>query len=119
MDYLENLEPSLFNEIKKPFVYIAGYLTRNDNQFSECETHFYYEKYGKYANLTDHGKLKVPSDCCIHIYTDAMITQTDAGRKTHEERKQEGRRMKTSLQLYLPLILFVRFDVWKGVGDRT
>ena len=44
---------------------IAGYITRNDNQHSECETHFYYEKYGKYTNLTDHGKLKVPSD---HIF---------------------------------------------------
>ena len=43
-------------------VYIAGYITRNHNQPSECETHFYYEKYGKYPNLTDHGKLKVPSD---------------------------------------------------------
>ena len=42
-------------------VYVAGYITRNDNQPSECETHFYYEKYGKYINLTDHGKLKIPS----------------------------------------------------------
>ena len=46
-DNLENLEPSLSNEIKMVLVYIAGYITRNDNQFSECETHFYYEKYGK------------------------------------------------------------------------
>ena len=43
-------------------VYVAGYITRNDNQPSECETHFHYEKYGKYTNLTDRGKLKVPSD---------------------------------------------------------
>ena len=43
-------------------VYIAGYITRNDNHPSECETHFYHEKYGKYINLTDRGKLKVPSD---------------------------------------------------------
>ena len=27
-------------------VNIAGYITRNDNQPSEYETHFYYEKYG-------------------------------------------------------------------------
>ena len=40
----------------------TGYITRNDNQASECETHFYYEKYGKYTNSTDHGKLKVSSD---------------------------------------------------------
>ena len=61
-DNLENLEPSLSNEIKMALVYIAGYITRNDNQPSECETHFYYEKYGKYTNLTDRGKLKAPSD---------------------------------------------------------
>ena len=61
-DNLESLEPSLSNEIKMALVYIAGYITRNDNQPSECETHFYYEKYGKYTNLTDHGKLKVPSN---------------------------------------------------------
>ena len=42
-------------------VYIGEYITRNDNQPSECETHFY-EKYGKYTNITDQGKLKVPSD---------------------------------------------------------
>ena len=62
-DNLENLEPSLLNEIKMAFVYITGYITRNDNQPSKCETHFYYEKYGKYTNLTDLEKLKVPSDC--------------------------------------------------------
>ena len=43
-DNLENLEPSLSNEIKMAFVYIAWYITRNDNYLSECETHFYYEK---------------------------------------------------------------------------
>ena len=52
-DNLENLEPSLSYEIKIALVYIAGYITRNDNQPSECETHFYYEKHGKYTNLTD------------------------------------------------------------------
>ena len=61
-DHPENLEPSLSNEIKMALVYIAGYFRRNDNQPSECETHFYYEKYGKYTNLTDRGKQKVPSD---------------------------------------------------------
>ena len=59
-DNLENLEPSLSSEIKMALVYIAGYITRNGNQPSECETHFYYEKYEKYSNLTDHGK--IPSD---------------------------------------------------------
>ena len=56
-DNLENLEPSFSNEIKMALVYITGYITKNNNQHSKCETHFY-EKYGKYTNLTDRGKLK-------------------------------------------------------------
>lgn len=40
------LESSLF-ETNMALVYIAGYVARNDNQFKECETKFYYEKYGK------------------------------------------------------------------------
>ena len=43
-------------------VYIAGYITRNDSQPCEYETYFYYEKYGKYTNSIEHGKLNVPSD---------------------------------------------------------
>ena len=39
-DHLLNLEPPLSNEIKMAIVYIAGYITRNDNKFSEYETHF-------------------------------------------------------------------------------
>ena len=61
-DNLKNLESSLSNEIKITLVYIAGYITSHDNQPSECETHFYYEKYEKYTNLTNCGKLNVPSD---------------------------------------------------------
>ena len=41
------------------------------------------------------------------INTDTMIN--DASRKTHEERKQEGRHKKTFLEKYSPLTLFVRF----------
>ena len=61
-DNMENLESSLSNKMKMALVYIPGCITRNDNQPSECETHFYNEKYGKYTNLTDCGKLRVPSD---------------------------------------------------------
>ena len=43
-------------------VYIGEYITRNDSQSSEYETHFYYEKYGKYTNSIGRGKLKVLSD---------------------------------------------------------
>ena len=43
-------------------VFIAGNVTRNDDQPSEYERYFYYEKYGKYSNSIDCGKLKIPSD---------------------------------------------------------
>ena len=36
-DNLENLETSLSNEIKMSLVYIAGYMTRKDNQPRECD----------------------------------------------------------------------------------
>ena len=52
-DNRENLEPFLSNEIKMALVYIAGYITRNDNQSKEYEIHFYYEKYRKFTNLID------------------------------------------------------------------
>ena len=44
-DDLENLEPSLCDEIKMALMLIAGYITRNDNQPNEYETHFYHWKY--------------------------------------------------------------------------
>ena len=34
----------------------ADYITRNKHQHSEYETHFYYEKYGKYTNSIDREK---------------------------------------------------------------
>ena len=58
-------------------VYIAGYITRNDNQPSECENHFYYEKYGKYTKLTDRGKLKVPFDhTCQRLFVWFILFHT-------------------------------------------
>ena len=46
-DNVKNLEVSLSDEIKMAIVYIAGYISRNDNQY---ETHFYYENYEIYTN---------------------------------------------------------------------
>ena len=43
-------------------------------------------------------------------YHNDTTTITDAWRKTPEERKQEGRRRKTSLEKYSPLTLFVKFE---------
>lgn len=61
VENLEDLESSLSDEIEMTLVCIAGYVTRNDNQSSECENNFYYEKYRPIHSI-DHGKLKVPSD---------------------------------------------------------
>ena len=47
---------------------ITGYITRNDNQPSEYETNFYQEKYGKYCNFIDQGKLYVCSVNFIIIH---------------------------------------------------
>ena len=38
-------------------------------------------------------------------HNDSIIVKTDAHRKTHEERKQEGKRRKTSSTIFLPLTL--------------
>ena len=45
----------------------------------------------------------------LPYHNDSIIVKTDTHRKTHEERKQEGRHRKTFLQIYLLLTLFVRF----------
>lgn len=42
-------------------VYIAGYITKKDNETSEFDTYFY-EKYGDYRKSLERGKLKIPSD---------------------------------------------------------
>ena len=57
-DNMENLEPSFSEKIKMAHVYIARYITRNDNQLSKYETHFYHEKYRKYTISIECGKLK-------------------------------------------------------------
>ena len=50
----------------------------------------------------------------IQHHNDTIIKQTQGQR-----RKKEGRRRKTSLQLYLPLTLFVRFErVVQGLHVR-
>ena len=40
-EIFNNSEPSLSNETRMVLMYIAGYITRNQNQPSEYETHFY------------------------------------------------------------------------------
>ena len=57
-DNLKKIESFLSDEIKMALIYIARYITRNYKQ--PCECYFYYEKYGKYTNSMEFGKLKSP-----------------------------------------------------------
>ena len=65
-DGLADLEIFIPEDVKMSLVYIAGYVTRNDNAISEGEllshTFLYYEKYGHYTKSLDRGGLKVPTD---------------------------------------------------------
>ena len=55
----------------------------------------------------------------VPYHNDSIIVKTDAHRKTHEERKQEGKRRKTSLTIYLPLTLLQGFErVVQGLHVR-
>ena len=65
-DNLQNLESSVSLETKNSIVYIAGYVTRKDQELSETQlmdqTTFYYQKFGKYTDYLDRGGLNIPSD---------------------------------------------------------
>ena len=64
-DNLEQLEESIPLETKMALVYIAGYVTRKDPEFSEediSQTTFYHQKFGDYLDTLDWGSLNIPSD---------------------------------------------------------
>ena len=46
----------------------------------------------------------------LPYHNDSIIVKIDAHRKTHEERKQDGKRRKTSLTIYSPLTLLQEFE---------
>ena len=55
----------------------------------------------------------------LPYHNDSIIGKTNTHRKTHEERKQEGRHRKNSLQIYLPLTLLQGFErVVQGLHVR-
>ena len=66
-DNLVELENSVTDENKSVLVYIAGYVTRKDDELDEIElldhTTDYYEKYGDYTKSLDRGGLNIPGDC--------------------------------------------------------
>ena len=65
-DNLPELEDSINLDTKMNLVYIAGYVTRNDDALSETdlleETMFYVDKYGDELEKLDRGGLKYPTD---------------------------------------------------------
>nr|XP_047141281.1 uncharacterized protein LOC124816223 [Hydra vulgaris] len=65
-DNLPTLEKSITVQSKMSLVYIAGYVSRNDDLLNENElltrTMFYFEKFGQYLKSVDRGGLKVPFD---------------------------------------------------------
>ena len=65
-DNLVQLENSLTISTKTALVYIAGYVTRKDEELPEKDlldvTTFYFEKYGSYTDELDRGQLNIPTD---------------------------------------------------------
>ena len=70
-DKLADLKNSLSENIKMVLLYIAGYITRNDEKDNEDDTTIYYQKYGRL--MKNCGGLNIPTDslcqwsifCCI------------------------------------------------------
>ena len=60
-DQLPTLESSVSEEVKINLIYIAGYVTKNVN-FTDEDTHEYYDKYGIFTELLNRGGLKAPGD---------------------------------------------------------
>ena len=66
----ENVIP---DDEKLSLVYIAGYVSRKDDDGIE-ETYFYYEKYGSYSHTLDRGGLKKPNDSiCQWVFFSYVI----------------------------------------------
>ena len=61
-DTLPDLEISLADDVKMSLVYIAGYVSRHENEAHDG-VFAYYEHYGSYLNERNHGGLKIPRDC--------------------------------------------------------
>ena len=66
-DNLPELEQSLQLQTKLSLIYIAGFITRKDNDLTNSNietTRFYYEEYGKLLDGVNSGGLNIPTDCC-------------------------------------------------------
>jgi len=61
-DNLPELEFSLTDDVKMSLVYIAGYISRHEDEAHEG-AYAYYDHYGGYLKEHNRGGLKVPRDC--------------------------------------------------------
>ena len=61
-DSLSNLEDKLSMDTKMGLVYVAGYIVRNCDEETDCDTYEYFEKYGQYLQDLSRGGLSLPSD---------------------------------------------------------
>ena len=62
-DILEELETSIQPAVMQSLVYIAGYVTRKENESADDEeSYVYFKKHGAYQEELDRGKLKKPTD---------------------------------------------------------
>ena len=60
LDSVPDLEKKLPSDVFMTFIYIAGYVGRNDDEIHEM--YFYYEFYGNYLKDMNRGELKIPGD---------------------------------------------------------
>ena len=58
---LHELLDQLPSDIKSSLVYIAGYVSRKDNE-DDNDTFFHYGNYGNFTSALDCGGLKIPSN---------------------------------------------------------
>ena len=86
-----------------------------------CQEEWYKIPTNYCKKLIENNRKRLVAVLYTHLpyHNDSIIVKTDAHRKTHEERKQEERRMKTSLATYLPLTLLQGFErVVQGLHVR-
>jgi len=59
--HLEDLEPSLSNDVKMSLIYIAGYIVRKEDPGNN-DTFMYYDRFGTFLSGLNRGRLCIPPD---------------------------------------------------------
>ena len=74
---MSKLKSSVPEDTKIVFVYIAGYITRNDSGSSEeklLNKTLYHQKYGQYLDTMDRGELSIPTDKHLSVVNLLLYT---------------------------------------------